>query len=76
MKSPITRNTNTNTKAKGTATRGRIIALALLAATATGIASFPLIQQAQAIQTAQTVAIAPTQSHRIEVCSCSTPPAV
>jgi Mg-chelatase subunit ChlD len=65
MKSPITRNTKTNTK--GTTTRGRIIALALLAATATGIASFPLIQQAQAIQTAQSVAIAPAQSHRIEV---------
>ena len=48
MKSPVTVNTNSP------GTRGRIIALALLAATATGIASFPLIKQAQAIQTVQT----------------------
>ena len=45
----------------------KFIALALLVATATGIASFPLIRQAQAIQTVQTTVIAPAQSHRIEV---------
>ena len=44
----------------------KFIALALLVATATGIASFPLIRQAQAIQTVQTTVIAPAQSHRIE----------
>ena len=45
----------------------KFIALALLVATATGIASFPLIKQAQAIQAVQTTAITPAQSHRIEV---------
>jgi len=42
----------------------KIVALALLAATATGIALFPTLQQAQATQTTQVV---PAQSHRIEV---------
>ena len=48
----------------------KVIALALLAATATGIASYPLIQQAQATQTAQTAQTTtqiPAQGHRIEV---------
>jgi hypothetical protein len=48
-------------------TSGRIVALALLAATATGIASYPFIQQAQATQRLQTTTQIPTQSHRIEV---------
>jgi hypothetical protein len=42
----------------------KIIALALMVATATGIALFPSLQQAQATQTTQ---MAPMQSHRIEV---------
>lgn len=42
----------------------KIVALALLIATATGIALFPTLQQAQATQTTQVV---PAQSHRIEV---------
>jgi hypothetical protein len=42
----------------------KIVALALLVATATGIALFPTLQQAQATQTTQVV---PAQSHRIEV---------
>ena len=42
----------------------KIVALALLVATATGIALFPTLQQAQATQTTQ---VMPTQSHRIEV---------
>jgi len=45
----------------------KIILLALLGATAIGIASFPLLQQAQALQTTQTTAIPPAQGHRIEV---------
>ncbi len=52
---------------KSPTTNSKFIALALLVATATGIASFPLIKQAQAIQTVPTTAIAPAQSHRIEV---------
>ena len=52
---------------KSPTTNSKFIALALLVATATGIASFPLIKQAQAIQTVQTTAIVPAQSHRIEV---------
>ena len=52
---------------KSPTTNSKFIALALLAATATAIASFPLIQQAQAIQTVQTTAQTPAQSHRIEV---------
>jgi hypothetical protein len=42
----------------------KIVALALLVATATGIALFPTLQQAQATQTTQ---VMPAQSHRIEV---------
>jgi len=42
----------------------KIIALALLVATATGIALFPSLQQAQATLTTQ---VTPMQSHRIEV---------
>jgi Mg-chelatase subunit ChlD len=42
----------------------KIVALALLVATATGIALFPALQQAQATQTTQVI---PAQSHRIEV---------
>jgi hypothetical protein len=42
----------------------KIVALALLVATATGIALFPTLQKAQATQTTQVV---PAQSHRIEV---------
>lgn len=42
----------------------KIVALALLVATATGIALFPSLQQARATQTTQ---VAPVQSHRIEV---------
>ena len=42
----------------------RIVALALLVATATGIALFPTLQQAQATQTTQVV---PGQAHSIEV---------
>ena len=49
---------------KNTAFNSKIIALALLVATATGVALFPTIQKAQANQAAHAV---PTQSHRIEV---------
>jgi Mg-chelatase subunit ChlD len=42
----------------------KIVALALLVATATGIALSPTLQQAQATQTTQVI---PAQSHRIEV---------
>jgi len=42
----------------------KVVALALLVATATGIALFPTLQQAQATQTTQ---VMPAQSHRIEV---------
>ena len=45
----------------------KIVALALLAATATGIATYPLIQQAQATQAVQSTTQIPAQSHRIEV---------
>jgi len=62
MKSTTTRTPKTNSK---------IVALALLAATATGIASYPFIQQAQATQTLQTTtqlpSHRPSQGHRIEV---------
>jgi uncharacterized protein YegL len=62
MKSPTIKSPKTNSK---------FIALALLAATATGIATYPLIHQAQATQTVQTTtpipAQMPTQGHRIEV---------
>ena len=44
----------------------KMIALALLGATAAGIAAFPTMQQAQAVQ-AQHTALAATQDHRIEV---------
>jgi len=58
MKSPTTNNPKAYSKT---------IALALLIATATGIASYPFIKQAQATQTAQTTTQIPAQSHRIEV---------
>jgi len=45
----------------------KIIALALIIATATGIALFPMVKQAQAINTTKTTTAVPTQSHRIEV---------
>ena len=45
----------------------KIITLALLVATAIGIGTFPLIQQAGAIQTTPTTTLAPAQSPRIEV---------
>jgi Mg-chelatase subunit ChlD len=48
-------------------TRSKIIALALLVATATGIASYPFIKQAQATQTTQTTTQISAQSHRIDV---------
>ncbi|MGB5328786.1 MAG: vWA domain-containing protein [Gammaproteobacteria bacterium] len=49
---------------KSTAFNSKLIALALLVATATGVALFPNIQKAQATQVAQVV---PVQSHHIEV---------
>jgi Mg-chelatase subunit ChlD len=49
---------------KSTSFNSKLIALALLVATATGVALFPTIQKAQATQVAQVV---PAQSHRIEV---------
>ena len=49
---------------KSTAFNSKIIALALLVATATGVALFPGLQKAQATQTTQVI---PAQSHRIEV---------
>ena len=49
---------------KSTAFNSKLIALALLVATATGVALFPNIQKAQATQTTH---VAPAQSHRIEV---------
>ena len=49
---------------KSTAFNSKLIALALLVATATGVALFPTMQKAKATQTAQVV---PGQSHRIEV---------
>ncbi len=45
----------------------KIVLLALLGATAIGIASFPLVQKAQALQTTQNTATLPAQGHRIEV---------
>lgn len=45
----------------------KIIALALIIATATGIALFPIVKQAQAIQKTGTTPVVPAQSHRIEV---------
>jgi Mg-chelatase subunit ChlD len=44
-----------------------MIALTLLAATATGIAAFAMIQKAQALQTVQNTAVTAAQSHRIDV---------
>ena len=49
---------------KSTAFNSKLIALALLVATAAGVALFPSMQKAQATQVAQVV---PVQSHRIEV---------
>jgi len=49
---------------KNSAFNSKLIALALLVATATGVALFPTIQKAQATQAAHVV---PMQSHRIEV---------
>jgi len=49
---------------KSTTSNSKILALALLVATATGVALFPTLQKAQATQTSQVV---PAQSHRIEV---------
>jgi hypothetical protein len=49
---------------KSTAFNSKLIALALLVATATGVALFPTLQKAQATQTTH---VAPAQSHRIEV---------
>jgi hypothetical protein len=45
----------------------KIVLLALLGATAIGIASFPLVQKAQALQTSPAAAVLPAQGHRIEV---------
>lgn len=45
----------------------KIIALALIIATATGIALFPMAKQAQAIQKTGVTPVVPSQSHRIEV---------
>ncbi len=45
----------------------KIVALVLIIATATGIALFPLLKQAQAINTTRTTTALPGQSHRIEV---------
>jgi Mg-chelatase subunit ChlD len=45
----------------------KMIALALVVATATGIAAFPMIQKAKATQTVQTTLQLPEQKHRIEV---------
>ena len=45
----------------------KMIALALLAATATGIAAFPMMQKAQALPTVQNTALTAAQSHRIDV---------
>ena len=52
---------------KSTAFNPRIIALALLVATATGIALFPTLQKAQATQATHNTHVVPQQSHRIEV---------
>ena len=45
----------------------KIIALALVVATATGIAAFPMIEKAKATQTVKTTLSVPAQKHRIEV---------
>jgi Mg-chelatase subunit ChlD len=45
----------------------KMIVLALIVATATGIAAFPMIQKAKATQTVQTTLTVPAQKHRIEV---------
>ena len=45
----------------------KMIALTLLAATATGIATFPMMQKAQALQTVQNTTATAAQSHRIDV---------
>jgi Mg-chelatase subunit ChlD len=45
----------------------KMIVLALVVATATGIAAFPMIQKAKATQTVQTTLTLPAQKHRIEV---------
>jgi Mg-chelatase subunit ChlD len=45
----------------------KIIALSLVAATATGIAAYPMLQKAEATQTVNTRLTLPAQKHRIEV---------
>ncbi len=45
----------------------KMIALALVVATATGIAAFPMMQKAKATQTVSTTLQLPAQKHRIEV---------
>ena len=45
----------------------KMIALSLCIATAIGIAVFPVLQKAQAINTTKTTHVIPEQSHRIEV---------
>ena len=45
----------------------KIIALALILATASGIALVPMVKQAQAIQNTNTNTTVPAQSHRVEV---------
>jgi Mg-chelatase subunit ChlD len=52
---------------KTKAFNAKVIALALCVATAAGIAAFPMLQKAQAIQTTKITQVIPTQSHRIEV---------
>ncbi len=46
---------------------GKLITLALLAVTVTGIAAFPMLRQAQAIQGARVLPVDAGQNHRIEV---------
>jgi Mg-chelatase subunit ChlD len=45
----------------------KMIVLALLVATATGIAAFPMMQKAQALHTVQNIAVTAAQRHRIDV---------
>ncbi|MCP4469067.1 MAG: VWA domain-containing protein [Gammaproteobacteria bacterium] len=45
----------------------KMIVLALVVATATGIAAFPMMQKAKATQTVKTTLPVPAQKHRIEV---------
>ncbi len=45
----------------------KMIVLALVVATATGIAAFPMMQKAKATQTVKTTLSVPAQKHRIEV---------